>query len=1020
MKYQWEKGKSTLELEDDAAHVRWGENWRIPNIDEFKELYENCNWSYTTKGGVSGYSITSKMSGYEDRSIFLPIAGNRYGHYYYDSGEYWINSLSDGNPNPSAAILASYGNPVKFGLESCSDGLTIRAVSPFTIDELKSLELDRNEVRLMLGNQLKLDTYYIKYDDKPYTAFIDTLKWSSSDSTVATVVNGNITAIGYGTCDITVTMKTLEAVCKVIVVDPYNTEYEGVDLGLSVKWATYNVGAVTPEMIGDYFAWGETSTYYEWGTIQSSDPVWLDGKKSGYIWASYFDAKSSLGGGFKKYFFDGGKKTLDETDDVAHVRWGGDWRMPTYSELCELQNECNWEWTLLDGVEGFRVSGKKEGTKNNSIFLPLGGSCLKEDVRMTEGCYWTKTLCEWPHDDRAYSLCFVNLPSDYYVSELYRYIGTMVRPVCPYYSSSLKEIELNYNQFKLIPGSDLELLLSGLKTDDSFVAVGRDSVIWQTDNSAVATVSDGIVTAVGIGSCTITANLGSFTATCSITVQDPASNIPEMVDMGMSVKWATFNVGACSPDMLGDYYAWGETSTYYEDGKAMMLTPVWKNGKSSGYHRLSYAGNTEFDVATAEWGADWRMPTPSEIKELKDYATWKWTAQNGVKGYLITSNLNGYKNRSIFLPAAGYYTDALVEVGEKGKYWSNSNCSDSKASSLSFVSGSDIYGYGLSDDDRYLGYSVRPVSPFRKSDIDHITISDTVVRLLPVETKLLYGSAYKKDGQPIMNPKLRWTTTDDNVAIVSADGLVTAVGVGECKIMMDFDSVYAVCRVEVVDMSKVVPEYVDLGLSVKWATFNVGAFSPEIIGDYFAWGETEPLYEPGYARATIAVWKAGKKGGYDWSTYSYCRGSNTTFTKYCLDGGYGNNGFSDSKTTLDPEDDVAHVQWGGDWRMPTRNEFSELMSKSNCTWIWTTINKVSGYIVTSIKPGYEDRSIFLPVTGYRNSSYLSSEFGNYWSSSLCHYYQSSDEAFYLRFSGTDNSIYDIFRYWGFCVRPVHP
>ena len=1026
MKYNWEKGKSTLEPEDDAAHVRWGENWRIPNIDEFKELYENCNWSYTTKGGVSGYSITSKMSGYENRSIFLPIAGNRYGHYYYDSGEYWINSLSDGNPNPSAAILASYGNPVKFGLESCSDGLTIRAVSPFTIDELKSLELDRNEVRLMLGNQLKLDTYYIKYDDKPYTAFIDTLKWSSSDSTVATVVNGNITAIGYGTCDITVTMKTLEAVCKVTVVDPYNTEYEGVDLGLSVKWATFNVGAVTPEMIGDYFAWGETSTYYEWGTIQSSDPVWLDGKKNGYTWVSYFDALGNYGAKFNKYFYDGGKKALDDTDDVATVRWGGDWRMPTNSELLELCNECNWELTQLDGVEGFRVSGKKEGTKNNSIFLPIGGFCSLKEVRMYDGYgyYWSKTLCEWPYDDNAYYLHFSVIDSESSVSQNPRHIGMMVRPVCPYYGSGLKEIELNYNRFKLIPGSDLELLLSGIKPDNSLAAVGRDSVRWQTDNSAVATVSDGIVTAVGIGSCTITATLGSLSATCSITVQDPASNPPEMVDLGMSVKWATYNVGACSPDMLGDYYAWGETSTYYEDGKAMMHTPVWKNGKSSGYHRLSYAGNTEYDVATAVWGVDWRIPTFSEFNELKEHATWKWTINNGVKGYLVTSNIDGYKDRSIFLPAAGHYTDALVEVGEKGSYWSKSIYSDpDKAYCLSFSAPSPINNFYISNNDRFLGYSIRPVSPFRKSDINEVIISDTVIRLLPVETKQLFGSAYKKDGNPIMSPKFRWTTTDDKVAVVSDDGLVTAVGVGDCKIMLDFDSFYAECRVEVVDITKVVPEYVDLGLSVKWATFNVGSFSPEIIGDYFAWGETEPLYEPGYASATTEIWKAGKTDGYSWSSYSYCRGSNTTLTKYCMDGGYGYNGFSDFKTTLDLEDDVAHVKWGGDWRMPTKKEISELISKSNCTWTWATINKVAGYIVTSKKSGYEDRSIFIPLTGYRLSISIyanNDSFGGYWSSTLNYSDQSSSDATVLRLSGNSQNVDYESRYEGLCVRPVHP
>ena len=119
-------------------------------------------------------------------------------------------------------------------------------------------------------------------------------------------------------------------------------------------------------------------------------------------------------------------------------------------------------------------------------------------------------------------------------------------------------------------------------------------------------------------------------------------------------------------------------------------------------------------------------------------------------------------------------------------------------------------------------------------------------------------------------------------------------------------------------------EYVDLGLSVKWATCNVGAVSPEDYGDYFAWGETEP------------------KDFYAWSTYKWCNGSYDTLTKYCTDSKYGT---VDNKTVLDLEDDAAHVNWGGDWRMPTKAEQDELYN--NCTWEWTTQNGVNGYKVTS-------------------------------------------------------------------------
>lgn len=153
-------------------------------------------------------------------------------------------------------------------------------------------------------------------------------------------------------------------------------------------------------------------------------------------------------------------------------------------------------------------------------------------------------------------------------------------------------------------------------------------------------------------------------------------------------------------------------------------------------------------------------------------------------------------------------------------------------------------------------------------------------------------------------------------------------------------------------------EYVDLGLSVKWATCNIGATTPEGYGDYFAWGETE------------------SKSLYNWSSYRLCSGSAYAFTKYCTSLDYGT---VDNKTTLEPVDDAAHVNWGGIWRMPTITELEELLN--NCTWTWTIRNEVNGHIFTSKKNG---NSIFLPATGSRNGEdfYNVGSYGGYWSSSL--------------------------------------
>ena len=156
-------------------------------------------------------------------------------------------------------------------------------------------------------------------------------------------------------------------------------------------------------------------------------------------------------------------------------------------------------------------------------------------------------------------------------------------------------------------------------------------------------------------------------------------------------------------------------------------------------------------------------------------------------------------------------------------------------------------------------------------------------------------------------------------------------------------------------------EWVDLGLSVKWATCNVGASTPEGYGNYYAWGETKP------------------KTNYNWSTYKWCNGSYDTQTKYCTSS---SSGRVDNKTVLDFADDAARANWGGQWRMPTDAEWTELRTK--CTWTWTDAYNgtgVKGRIVTSKTNG---NSIFLPAAGCRDYDdlYSAGYYGSYWSSSL--------------------------------------
>ena len=209
---------------------------------------------------------------------------------------------------------------------------------------------------------------------------------------------------------------------------------------------------------------------------------------------------------------------------------------------------------------------------------------------------------------------------------------------------------------------------------------------------------------------------------------------------------------------------------------------------------------------------------------------------------------------------------------------------------------------------------------------------------------------------------------------------------------------------------------VDLGLSVKWATCNVGANTPEEYGDYYAWGDTTTYYEPGYAQENPQNhWKEGKATGFWLGTYKYNNSLvSWKLTKYCNVSKWGYEGYTDSDTTLLLVDDVAHYKWGGNWRMPTRAEFEELLD--NCDCEYTTQNSVKGLKVTSRKDS--SQSIFLPAAGfYDNLSLISG--GNYWSSSLITYNPMYAWDFVFT-QKNEKKLHNNLRGYGLPVRPVCP
>lgn len=181
----------------------------------------------------------------------------------------------------------------------------------------------------------------------------------------------------------------------------------------------------------------------------------------------------------------------------------------------------------------------------------------------------------------------------------------------------------------------------------------------------------------------------------------PDGNHPHMIDLGLpsGTKWACCNVGATSPEEYGDYFAWGETkpkSVYNWD--TYQYGSSWDNVVNIG----SDIAGTGYDAATANWGAPWRMPSLTQIKELLSSSTSTWTTQGGVNGRKFT----GPNGASVFLPAAGVrWNGGLYGAGSDGGYWSSTLDEGNESYAYDLLSGSALWGSGY----RSFGRSVRPV-----------------------------------------------------------------------------------------------------------------------------------------------------------------------------------------------------------------------------------------------------------------------------------------------------------------------
>ena len=199
-------------------------------------------------------------------------------------------------------------------------------------------------------------------------------------------------------------------------------QMQPVDLGLSVKWASCNLGASSPEEYGEYFAWGE---------IEAKEEYSVDTYRWGESWSKNLPEFKRL----IKYNREpsygkvDNKTSLEESDDAAHVRLGGKWRLPKSKEIQEListkdNDRYCWEWKSVNGHNGWMITYLEN---NSSIFLPAAGAWFEREHHMIDscGCYWSSYL----NKDSRDAMFGGFVPDDVFRDHMPRVCGLSVRPV---------------------------------------------------------------------------------------------------------------------------------------------------------------------------------------------------------------------------------------------------------------------------------------------------------------------------------------------------------------------------------------------------------------------------------------------------------------------------------------------------------------------------------------------------------------------------------------------------------------
>ena len=574
-------------------------------------------------------------------------------------------------------------------------------------------------------------------------------------------------------------------------------------------------------------------------------------------------------------------------------------------------------------------------------------------------------LTSLSHKTQYWYKAYVELDSQTF----YGVVKAFTTDVVPVESVSLDNTEYTFHTI----GNTLMLKATVLPSEAT-----DKSIEWSSNKEDIATVDQtGKITAKGNGKATITVTTKDQgkTASCEVTVAQWVTSISlNQTSLTLNEgQTANLSVSAIAPDNANDKsVTWSSSdesvATVDSDGK---VTAVSKG--------------TAAITATANDGGGKQVTCAVNVNRLVSIIQLDKTTLTIFRGADdVTETIT-----ATVTPSSANNTTVT---------WKSSNSSVADVSSSGVVAGKNrgtaTITVTANDDSGVTATCEVEVKQY----VTSITLSKTSLSLLVgAEENISVTSVQPENAN---DKTYTWSSSDNAIATVDQNGKITAKARGEVVIKAtpnDGSEVCAECGVIITTKA------VDLGLpsGVKWASFNVGASVPEEYGYFYAWGETET------------------KSNYYWDSYKWCNGSSKSLTKYNSFSGWGT---VYNKTVLDSEDDVAHVNLGGGWRMPTDADWTEL--RDNCSWTWTdNYNRtgIKGRIVTSNIEGYKDRSIFLPAAGWWDNAYYFDgsvdgvPCGYYWSSTRC---DSSDRAYGLGIEPDFVKRTTLPRYKGFSVRPV--